>query len=186
MEAFESIIVSEPDGIMRDGAGRRITMGFFDNIGEKFDNIGEKISKTGKDAVSKTKELAEIAKLSLAVKEEEKKISASHEKIGKEYVRLFAQNDEKIMPEVFDEIAASEKEIATLEERIRKLKGVTICSECGEAVQNDVKYCPKCGAPVLCDALPDANTADTPVCPKCSAPVDPDQEFCVVCGEKIK
>lgn len=163
-------------------------MGFFDNIGEKFDNIGEKISKTSKEAVSKTKELAEIAKLNMAIKEEEKKISAAHEKLGREYAAKFAESEDRLLPEVFDEISASKNEIAKLGERIRELKGMVVCSECGAEVEGEVKYCPKCGAPVELSREITAQPAvmDAPSCPKCGAPTEPDQDFCVICGERLE
>ncbi|MBQ7820827.1 MAG: zinc-ribbon domain-containing protein [Clostridia bacterium] len=158
-------------------------MKFLDNISEKFDNIGEKLSKTGKEAVNKTKELAEIAKLTLAVKEEEKKIASAHERIGREYVTRFSGAEDRILPEAFDEISASKKEIDSLNERIRVLKGITLCQKCGAEIEADVKYCVKCGA---ANEKDDNAVAEAPVCPKCQAPIEADQEFCVICGEQIK
>lgn len=161
-------------------------MGFLDNIGEKIDNLGEKITKTGQGAVNKTKELAEIAKLTLAVKEEERKISEAHEKIGREYAEKFAGSADRILPEVFDQISESKKEIASLNERIRELKGITICSACKAEVENGVKFCPKCGARVKEEGkVIETTAAEAPVCPKCQAPVEDGQEICVVCGERL-
>ena len=161
-------------------------MGFLDNIGEKIDNLGEKITKTGQGAVNKTKELAEIAKLTLAVKEEERKISEAHETIGREYVEKFAGSADRILPEVFEQISESEKEIASLNERIRELKGISICAECGAEVENGVKFCPKCGAAVKKKGdIIETTAVEAPVCPKCQAPIEEGQEVCVVCGEQL-
>jgi uncharacterized membrane protein YvbJ len=157
--------------------------GKFDNIGEKLDNIGEKLQKTGKEAMNKTKDLAEIAKLSLAEKKAKKKILEAYAKIGREYVKLNLDNAERIMPEEFDVISAAEAEIKAIVARVRELKGMVLCPKCGAEMDEDVAFCEKCGAPNT--VKDDIAAALNPVCPKCQAPVEAGQETCVICGAKL-
>lgn len=121
-------------------------MGFFDDIKEKLKPVGEKLSESGKKAVDKTKELAEIAKLTLSVNEEEKKISEMYAKIGREYVARSENDEDRILPEIIAEISESEKKVESLNERIRELKGETLCASCKAKMAEDAKFCPECGA----------------------------------------
>ena len=157
--------------------------GKLDNIGEKLDNLGEKLQKTGKEAVSKTKDLAQIAKLTLAEKKAKKKILEAYAKIGREYVKLNLDNAERIMPEEFDIISDAEAEIKTIIARVRELKGMVLCPKCGAEMDADVAFCEKCGAPNT--VKDDIAAALNPVCPKCQAPVEPGQDACVICGAKL-
>ncbi len=159
-------------------------MGILDNFDEKLDNISEKLQKTGKEAVSKTKDLAEIAKLTLAEKKEKRRIATAYARIGREYVRLYADKGDRIMPEEFEAIEAAEAEIKNICARIRALKGIVLCPKCGAELDEDVQYCDKCGA--VNTAKDEAAALASPVCPKCQAPVERGQEFCVICGEKLK
>ncbi|MBE6605497.1 MAG: zinc-ribbon domain-containing protein [Ruminococcaceae bacterium] len=121
-------------------------MGFFDDLKEKFRPVGEKLSESGKKAVDKTKELAQIAKLSLSVNEEEKKITEMFANIGREYVERFANDEDRILPEVIAEIFEAKKRVEKLNERIRELKGETLCSSCKAKMDDGAKFCPECGA----------------------------------------
>ena len=127
-------------------------MAFWEKFKKTAGEVGEKLSDSGKKAVDKTKDLAEIAKLSLKVNEEEKKISDAFEKIGSEYVKLFASDENRILPDVIDSVFEAKKKIGELEERIRELKGQKICAVCGAVFNSDSKYCPKCGKPTEADS----------------------------------
>ncbi len=120
-------------------------MAFWEKFKKTAGEVGEKLSDSGKKAVDKTKDLAEIAKLSLKVNEEEKKISDAFEKIGCEYVKQFAEDENRILPEVIDSVFEAKKKIAELEERIREIKGQKICTVCSAVFDDDSRFCPKCG-----------------------------------------
>lgn len=50
------------------------------------------------------------------------------------------------------------------------------CSECGEEINNNAKFCPKCGA----------NFEDENECPKCNYINKDGAKFCEKCGTKLK
>ena len=52
---------------------------------EFFSNFGKKISNVGQETVKRTKEIAEISKLSNKIKDEEKKIDGLYTELGKKY-----------------------------------------------------------------------------------------------------
>ncbi len=120
-------------------------MGFFDDLKEKLRPVGEKLSESGKKAVDKTKELAEIAKLTLSVNEEEKKINEMYAEIGREYVTRFANEEGRLLPEVIEGIYEAKKKVDALNERIRELKGQSLCTSCGAKMDEESKFCPECG-----------------------------------------
>lgn len=120
-------------------------MAFWEKFKKAAGEVGEKLSDSGKKAVDITKDFAEIAKLSLKVSEEEKKIADAFERIGSEYVKMFAKDENRILPEVIDSVFEAKKKIAELEERIRELKGQKICTVCGAVLDVESKFCPKCG-----------------------------------------
>ena len=52
---------------------------------EFFSNFGKKISNVGQETVKKTKEIAEIGKISSKIKDEEKKLDGLYTELGKKY-----------------------------------------------------------------------------------------------------
>ena len=50
---------------------------------EFFSNFGKKISNVGQETVKKTKEIAEISKISSKIKDEEKKLDGLYTELGK-------------------------------------------------------------------------------------------------------
>ena len=120
-------------------------MAFLDDMKKKMGVIGEKLSISGKKAVDKTKVLAEIAKLTLSVSEEEKKIAEMYAKIGREYVKCFSGSEDCICTDVISEISNSEQKVCSLNERIKNLKGKKLCPSCKEYYDMNSKFCPECG-----------------------------------------
>ena len=59
---------------------------------EFFSNFGKKISNVGQETVKKTKEIAEISKISSKIKDEEKKLDGLYTELGKKYFSLYSRN----------------------------------------------------------------------------------------------
>ena len=57
---------------------------------EFFSNFGKKISNVGQETVKKTKEIAEIGKISSKIKDEEKKLDGLYTELGKKYFSLYS------------------------------------------------------------------------------------------------
>ena len=115
----------------------------------------EELKRNAKEAaditVKKTSEMTAIAKATVAIKNEESKLSACYKEIG----RLFytAERDgvdhtDDIATFIMqaDKIKAA---IAGYQKEIAALKKVAICDSCGGEIPADAQFCPSCGAKIV-------------------------------------
>lgn len=113
-----------------------------------FDGLGEKIASTGKDVASKAKDVAEITRLKAEIAAHEGKIKNAYTEIG----RLFYENaDGEVAEEYVPLMEAVSNEKAALEKcksDIHKIKGTTVCINCGAEVPADASFCASCGAKI--------------------------------------
>lgn len=110
------------------------------------------LTKGAKDAanytVKKTEELTNIAKLKIALRDEESKLDDCFEDIGELYYlaeKNGADNAEAIAELIknADDIKAK---IAELKAELAGIQGNVVCEMCGAAFNPDYRFCPKCGA----------------------------------------
>ena len=155
-----------------------------------WDDFKAKVASTSKKAVDKTKDLTEIAKLKLNIIEQEKKIDSSYEKIGRAYAEANAESADKLLPEEFAAIDAANAKIADYTNRLRELKGLLICPECGKEISGDVNFCPKCGTSIEKKVYEGEVVVEAPAAPKachkCGAALEKDADYCTECGNKIE
>lgn len=115
----------------------------------------EEIKKNAKEAaditVKKTSEMTAIAKATVAIKNEEGKLSSCYKEIG----RLF-YTAERDGVDHTDEIATFimqadkiKAAIAGYQKEIAALKKVSICEACGSEIPVDAQFCPSCGAKIV-------------------------------------
>lgn len=162
-----------------------------------FDSIGKKITETSQDAIQKTKELTEIAKINTCISEEEKNIEQSKKIIGELVYENFRTKTEEEIAEgiksdaiknweaITNEICkcmSSEKNIQLLNEKIKKLKGIDKCPACGNEVPYDAAFCNHCGNKL---EIRNINSSDEKYCPECGTKILGDAVFCTNCGKKI-
>ena len=145
----------------------------------------EEIMKNAKEAaditVKKTSEMTAIAKATVAIKNEEGKLSSCYKEIG----RLF-YTAERDGVDHTDEIATFimqadkiKAAIAGYKKEIAALKKVSLCDACGSEVPTDAQFCPSCGAKIVkaepakeektctCTCDVDAETEEKTECPCC-------------------
>ena len=146
-----------------------------------FDKIGQSISNAG-DSMSLNKE----------IKENQELVQNLYKMIGTKYYDAH-KDDEN--PE-YEEIALIKKALANLSlanEKLRILKGLTICSGCGAEVSLSEAFCSKCGAKIIPpviqeeptqDAMDAANADGKKFCTGCGSQIPADSGFCPVCGAK--
>lgn len=155
-----------------------------------WDELKAKVTVTSKKAVDKTKDLTEVAKLKLTIVDQGRKISASYEKIGRAYAEANVESDGKLLPEEFAAIDEANAKIAECTDRLRELKGLLICANCGKEISDDVKFCPACGTAVEKKVYEGEvivePVAEPKVCIKCGAALEKGAEFCTECGSKIE
>ncbi len=115
----------------------------------------EEIKKNAKEAaditVKKTSEMTAIAKATVAIKNEEGKLSSCYKEIG----RLF-YTAERDGVDHTDEIATFimqadkiKAAVAGYQKEIAALKKVSICEACGSEIPVDAQFCPYCGAKIV-------------------------------------
>ncbi len=136
----------------------------------------ESIKKNFKDVtdktVKKTNELTAIAKLNVAIKSEEAKLSDCYKSIGRLFYsaeRDSVDNTEEIATYIMqaDKIKAN---IAGYQKELAILRNVVICEGCSNEISNEAIFCPICGLKVT---KPAPVVAEESVC---------DEECC--CGEE--
>lgn len=116
---------------------------------EFFSNFGKKISNVGQETVKKTKEIAEISKISSKIKDEEKKLDGLYTELGKKYFSLYSRNQVAEIQDICSSITESIQKVNAMKKELQLLKGVRICSSCGAEQDNSVAYCSKCGAKLV-------------------------------------
>lgn len=87
--------------------------------------------------------------------------------------------------------------------KLLKERNEKICSGCGTSLEEDQQFCINCGTPVgqevkvsdkaftSMQVSPESNVVpetnkDNNVCERCGAILEPEQEFCVMCGTPVK
>ena len=149
-----------------------------------FDQLSAKLTQTSQTAVQKTKDMAEIVRLSGQIAEEEKKIEQLYREIGETYYRQFADKDEVLFRDPVKEIRDAEAAVAAMRENVRQLKGVQVCPACGKEQPNGIAYCSSCGV-----KMPEIEAPQPPMdgvaCPACGAVMDRGMAFCTACGTKL-
>ena len=144
-----------------------------------FEQIGKKLSDAGQGAAAQTRSFAEITRLNSAISDREKKLEALYRAIGEAYYRAH-KNDAS--PECAPEMAAANElssQIAADRERIKVLRGIVSCPQCGADIPSGAQFCSVCGHKM---PLP-APKPDT--CVQCGAPLSPGALFCSVCGQRV-
>ena len=114
-----------------------------------FDKLGKKISEGYNAAAEKTKEVANETKLKFAISDCKDKIGKEYTQIGEKIYGIFLNDRDneialKLINE-FKEIDALNEKIKGYENEMLETNKKTKCSNCGEEINIDAAYCPKCG-----------------------------------------
>lgn len=129
-----------------------------------FDKLGKTLTETAKTVSKKSEELVEQTKLNLAIGSEEDKIKKLCEELGSEIYKEYKNG--KSFGVQFDErcnlIKQSELNIEDLRNKVQGLKGTKMCKSCGQSVDQDLSFCPKCGAKIDGTASGDMPTYEHP------------------------
>ena len=125
-----------------------------------FDEIKRSATGVADRAMKKTNEVTNLVKLKLAVKSSEGKLSSVYEEIG----RLFytaERSGEDCTSDIAAFIMKADKlkaDIASYTKQIAKLRNIRICESCGNEIDQNVNFCPVCGAKqeTLVEVAPEA------------------------------
>ncbi len=110
-------------------------MGFLDDITKSAKSIASK-------AVKKTGEVAESAKLAIALRSEESKLEGLFAALGK---LTYEKADPALIAAEILEIDEQKNVIKQIKTEIAENSGKTFCPACGKEIPDDAKFCPACG-----------------------------------------
>ena len=126
-----------------------------------FENLGEVLSSKGKEAAEAAKKMAEIANLKGQISGINIEIKKHYTKIGEAYFESY--KDAEIGCEYEEHVQAirdAKNAVAELEKRLRELKGTMECQSCGNPIDAECVFCPKCGVKVEVDFFDEEDGAE--------------------------
>ena len=145
------------------------------------------LKKSGQEAAGKAKDLAEVTKLQLAQKEQERKLEQLYAQLGKSFYEKAVQEENAEFSDLLQSITQTLEEIETCKEQQLLIKGGVRCAACGTLMEADAMFCPNCGAQKELPKEPEVVVEAVPgkmICPGCGKQVDP-KAFCAFCGTKL-
>ena len=110
-----------------------------------FDDLGKMITQTGQDAVNKTKEVAEVAKLNNSINSAKNRIDDLYKQIGQAFAERNADTAQEPYAGLIALIEEQKRQIADMREEIGAVKGFRSCPKCGAKVADGVAFFGKCG-----------------------------------------
>lgn len=149
-----------------------------------FENIGKKITSVSQDAVRKTKDFADTAKLNSMISDEDKYINNCYTKLGKMYFEKYSDSPDEEFIGIIDSIKAAEvrksehrKKIEIMKENDYSFSGNKICRVCGAVLPPDSMFCVSCGS-----KIEEQQESVTKKCISCGKEIGIDVKFCSYCG----
>jgi RNA polymerase-binding transcription factor DksA len=119
-----------------------------DNLGAIINEVGESVDKLGNKAVSKSKAVAEAAKLNAKLLQAKTLIQSKYYEIGKLYCEKYADASAPEFTEAVEAVNSAKATIADIQAKILAAKGYVKCPVCGNSVPFDHDFCGKCGTKI--------------------------------------
>ena len=113
-----------------------------------FEDIGKRISEAGQGAARKTRDIADSARSSIMISDEEKKINGLYAELGRAYYEKYAAAEDCEFFEAVRSINEANSRIRELRQQDAVRRGMRVCTKCGAALAADSSFCNVCGAPV--------------------------------------
>lgn len=114
-----------------------------------FNDLGVTITKTAKEIGERADIFIETQKLHNRAVSEKRMIEKKFNDLGILVYEKFVGGEdlEAELAEICEEITKRKTVIAGYKEEIARLKGRKICGGCGESIDRNAAFCPKCGTP---------------------------------------
>ena len=148
-----------------------------------FENLGQKISSAGQNVAQQTKNLTEVTRLNSQVSSLEKQITELYTAIGRAYYEA-SKDAPAIAAEEVQKVNEMFAQIAEAKERIKEIRGVGKCPQCGADVPQGAQFCSACGCKI--EQPKPEEKPGKPVCSNCGAVLEPGSLFCTSCGHKVE
>ncbi|MBO4897271.1 MAG: zinc-ribbon domain-containing protein [Clostridia bacterium] len=108
----------------------------------------ETISNVAESVKSKSSEIFESTKIKFALSDAEGEVSKLMREIGRCVYESYKSGEEpdETIHENCEAIDAKYKEIEEMRSKLRGIKNISVCPECGAEISNESAFCNKCGA----------------------------------------
>ncbi len=150
-----------------------------------FEQLGKRLSDAGQDVAQKTKNLADVTQLNSANSDKEKQIKQLMFDLGKAYFENHKNDPTAENVEKIQSIKNLYVEIHENHEKIKQIKGIVKCDNCGADVPVNATFCNGCGAKVNRPDPAAVSANAQRFCPNCDAVVPEGNMFCTKCGTKL-
>ena len=148
--------------------------------------LGKRLSDAGQTVAQQTKNFADVAQLNSLISEAERTIAKKQEGLGQIYFEMYKDDETAEGAAVIAEIKALYAEIKNNQEKIKQIKGIIQCANCGAELPLNAVFCSSCGAKVEREeSVEVAEETQAPTCPNCQAVVAEGNVFCTSCGTKL-
>ena len=126
-----------------------------------FENLSETLAAKGKEAAETAKKMAEIANIKGQISAINTEIKKNYSKIGEAYYNIHKDSELTCeFEEYVQSVRDAEKAVKELEKRISTLKGTIKCEGCGNEIDVQSTFCPKCGIKVEVDFFDEEDEDD--------------------------
>jgi len=169
-------------------------MDFMDKVTELSKKVGVGTEKAYKAVADKSGKIIKETQMRVKANDKEGDIEMMYYEMGKSVYEMYKNGDEvsDSFKKTCKKIDKLTKEIADMETHMLYLRNLRKCANCGETIELENKYCPKCGdkqkAVKIKEEKHEEEVEESPmdrVCPKCGKIALDDESFCTNCGTKI-
>lgn len=112
-------------------------------------NWREKLNQAAQNTISKSKEVAGVAKLNMEIGTLNQSIKNIYTEVGKYVLENGLLHEDDSVAQWAAKAADIKAEIENNTEKIKLLKNVNTCPGCGAEVPKTSKFCDKCGTPIV-------------------------------------
>ncbi|MGE5458960.1 MAG: double zinc ribbon domain-containing protein [Methanobacterium sp.] len=149
-----------------------------------FDKVKQGVNETGKQA----KIAVESNRLKMQINVKQKEMDGIFLEIGKIVYQAYKNNYLSSINEQlnlkYEAIMSLEREIENINKAIVELKDTKYC-QCGAAVDNNARFCPKCGCNMdVMNVVQNQFDGNSKQC-VCGNVLPVDAKFCTACGNKF-
>jgi len=111
-----------------------------------WDDLSKTISNAANVTAQKTKDIADLSKLSLSLNAKESELTDIYTELGKELFEEYKQYAPEALSEKMRKAELLRQEMADIRKKILVLKNIAVCPECDAENTLSAKFCINCGA----------------------------------------
>lgn len=169
-------------------------MDFMNKVTELSKKAYEGTEKAYKAVADKSGKIIKETQMRVKANDKESDIEMMYYEMGKSVFDMYKNGEEveDSFKKTCKKIDKLTKEIQDMETHMLYLRNLRKCANCGETIEIENKYCPKCGdkqkAVKIKEEKVEDEVEESPmdrVCPKCGKIALDEETFCTNCGTKI-